>query len=442
MTVTNPIRREAIETAEWTEWFRNERGIEKSTLDAFAIAVSPDGGVVFPYANGTKKTRWHRPDGTRSFKTEGAVGLFSGPLDPDARAVFLVEGETDAMRLWQELDGSADVFAISGISGWKDEFAATLAGYERVFVVLDNDADYNVAAKVDKSWAEIRRSLGSKARRIRLPGEVKDVCEFFTRYNIDALRTLAKHRGSGVSRFNPLDLTKQPPPVRWVVDGMFCRGDVHLMIGEPGIGKSWLTMALATGVADEWQHYLGKPIVEHGRVLYLDEENPEDLIFDRFTKLGMDAAAARNIRYINNEGLRLDQNPEPLIEEALEYDPTLIVLDSLSRFHAQDENNAGAMAALFSTSLKPLARETGAAVVLIHHVNKSDGNSSFRRSRGSGDITASPDSGFDVRQLGAGILAVANFKSRRVAQTDTLYVTFRDEEDGTVHLDGGDDVPF
>lgn len=398
--------------------------------------------MVFPYSNGTKKTRYHKPDGSRSFKTEGALGLFTGPLDPDARAVFLVEGETDAMRLWQELDGSANVFAISGIQGWKDEFAPTLAGYERIFVVLDNDADYNVAAKVDKSWAEIRRSLGSKARRIRLPGEVKDVCEFFTRYNIDALRTLAKHRGSGVSRFKTLDLTKEPPPVRWVVDGMFCRGDVHLLIGEPGIGKSWLTMALATGVADKWDDYLGRRIVEHGRVLYLDEENPEDLVFDRFTKLGMDVDAARNIRYINNENIRLDKSPEALIEEALEFDPTLIVLDSLSRFHTEDENNAGAMASLFSSSLKPLARDTGAAVVLIHHVNKSDGASSFRRSRGSGDITASPDCGYDVRELGTGILAIANFKSRRARQSENLYVTFRDTEDGMVRLDGGNDVPF
>lgn len=397
---------------------------------------------MFPYANGTTKTRYHKADGTRSFKTEGSIGLFLAPTDPDARVVFLVEGETDAMRLWQELDGSGDVVGLSGINGWKDEFIPAFERYERVFVVLDNDADYAVAAKVDKTWAEIRRSLGPKARRIRLPGEVKDLCEFFGRYNLDALRTLAKHRGSGESRFKPLDLTMPPPPVRWVVDGMFCRGDVHLLIGEPGIGKSWLTMALATGVADRWDDYLGRRIVEHGRVLYVDEENPADLIYDRFAKLGLDIDAARNIRYINNQGLRLDKNPEPLVEEALEFDPALIVLDSLSRLHTQDENNSGAMAELFGASLKPLARETGAAVVLIHHVNKSDSNSAFRRSRGSGDITASPDCGYDVRELGAGILAVANFKSRRAAQGDTVYVTFRDGADGSLTLDGGSDVPF
>lgn len=397
---------------------------------------------MFLFSNGTNKTRYHRADGTRSFKTEGALGLYRAPFVPDARAVFLVEGETDTMRLWQELDGTADVVGISGINGWREDMAETLGQYERVFVILDNDPDYNVVAVVDKCWSQIRKDLGAKARRIRLPGEVKDVCEFFERYNLDALRVLSKARGLGASRFRPLDLTKEPPPVRWVVDGMFCRGDVHLLIGEPGIGKSWLTMALATGVADKWDNYLGKPIREHGRVLYVDEENPADLIFDRFAKLGLDTTSARNIRYINNEGLRLDKNPEILVEEALEYDPALIILDSLSRLHTQDENNAGAMAELFGASLKPLARESGAAVVLIHHVNKSDGASSFRRSRGSGDITASPDCGYDVRELGTGILAVANFKSRRAAQVAPVYVTFRDTDDGMLHLDGGDDVPF
>jgi hypothetical protein len=102
------------------------------------------------------------------------------------------------------------------------------------------------------------------------------------------------------------------------------------------------------------------------------------------------------------------------------------------------------MAGLFNGAIKPLARETGAATVLIHHANKSDSNSSYRRSRGSGDITASVDCGFDVREVGIGSLAVANFKSRRQAQGETLYVSIVDTPQGTVELIGGEqpELPF
>ena len=103
----------------------------------------------------------------------------------------------------------------------------------------------------------------------------------------------------------------------------------------------------------------------------------------------------------NNAGIRLDgSDADVLVEELSILEPALVVLDSLTRFHTEDENHAGAMAALFHNAIKPLARETGAGVVLIHHANKTDSNSSYKRSRGSGDITASVDSGFDVREQG------------------------------------------
>src|SRR6266704_2948182 len=151
-------------------------------------------------------------------------------------------------------------------------------------------------------------------------------------------------------------------------------------------------MALALAIANDGERFLGHVVREHGRVLYVDEENPEDLIYDRFRKLGLNMSSARNIRYLNNVGIRLDKSDaDVLAEEAMDFEPALVVLDSLTRFHTEDENHAGAMAGLFHNAIKPLARETGAAVVLIHHANKTESNSSFRRSRGSGDITASVD---------------------------------------------------
>ena len=79
--------------------------------------------------------------------------------------------------------------------------------------------------------------------------------------------------------------------------------------------------------------FLGHDILEHGRVLYVDEENPEDLVYDRFRKLGVDRETAKNIRYLCNAGIRLDKaDADVLVEEALDFEPALVVLDSLTRF--------------------------------------------------------------------------------------------------------------
>lgn len=439
------------------KWFSDEKGITEATVDAFGIKLDDDGAIYFPYGVGPDgepdfyKKRVNREDGRREFTYPKGKRLQLFHKEDNHTHTFLVEGETDTMRLWQELggaDSNTGVIGLPGIESWKNEWADVFKDCEQVWVVLDNDQDYNVRARVDTAFRNIRASISSigvKVRRVYLPEDVNDVCEFFNQYNLDALRLLAARNPIGKSRFKVLDLTKEPPPVRWLVDAMICRGDVHLLIGEPGIGKSWLTMLLALSIADNKETYLGKSINEHGRVLYFDEENPEDLIYDRFRKLGIDLGAAKNIRYLNNLGIRLDkQDADLVIEEALDYEPSLIVLDSLTRFHTEDENHAGAMAGLFHSAIKPLARETGAAVVLIHHASKTDSNSSYKRSRGSGDITASVDAGYDVREIGENSLAIANFKSRRHAQGDTLYVSLRDTEDGHVKLLGGEtqEVPF
>jgi KaiC/GvpD/RAD55 family RecA-like ATPase len=438
-------------TAEAVGWFSN-KGITLPTLEQFGIHTDEEEALCFPYPSGTVKRRKNLPDGKRVFLWPKGQMLELFRVGDVKSHCFLVEGETDTMRLTQALgpDAKASVVGIPGIESWKPEWASTFADCEQVWVILDNDQDYNVKARVDTAWRNIRSDLlalgnGPKVKRVYLPEDVNDVCEFFARYDLDALRALTKRSPVQTSRYHALDLTSEPPPVRWLVDRFICRGDIHLLIGEPGVGKSWITMALAVAVANGDSTFLGHAVGEHGRVLYVDEENPEDLIYSRFAKLGLDRPTARNIRYLSNAGIRLDrQDADVLVEEALDFEPALVVLDSLTRFHTEDENHAGAMAALFNGAIKPLARETGAAVVLIHHANKTDSNSSYRRSRGSGDITASVDSGFDIRQTGENSLVMATFKSRRMAQGEALYMAIEDTSEGGVRIVGGDapNAPF
>jgi len=408
-------------------WFASERGITGETLEAFGVESSSEDWLMIPYAS---RQRFRKMTGQREFKWgEGTgISLFHPQHMGNENFAFLVEGETDTMRLWQE--GVKSVYGLPGFNTFSDKALTALEKYDKVFVILDNDTDYNVKTTVDTAWGRLRGILGSKARRVVLPEDVKDVCEFFESYTLDTFRDITKQSLQGNYHYNALDLTQPPPEYEWLVRGLICRGDTTLLVGEPNVGKSWISLSLAVAMADGKDSWLGHDMNNHGKVLYIDEENPHDVVYHRLRQL--DATNFDNLRYLHRQGIRLDRNFDKLLDEAVMYNPSLIVLDSLTRLHTKDENNAGEMAKLFNDSINVLCRETGAAVLILHHTNKVQSDSSYVKTRGSSDIGAAVDSGLEARKQEGNRFNLIHFKSRR-SQTGALTrVEICDTLDGKV----------
>lgn len=411
-------------------WFLNEKGITEDTLTSFGIRSDDDyEWVVFPYLNGDKK-RYIGP-GKRAFKSEKGVhlGLFHGPLG-DQKFCFLVEGETDTLRLWQE--GIHNVYGVPGIYGMDEKDLSLLDQYETIYVVLDNELDYNVAARVENAWSKIRSMLGVRAKRVRLPDNVKDLVEFFEEYTMDTFRQIIADIKDGSYHYTALDLAAPPPEYEWLVDGVIAKGDTTLLVGEPNVGKSWISLSLAVAMANEDTNWVKWPLMHHGKVLYVDEENPHDVVYHRLRQLGL--RNHDNIRYLHRQGVRLDRGFDKFLDEAVSYEPSLIVLDSLTRLHTQDENNAGAMASLFNDSINVLTKETGAAIMVLHHTNKGDSNSSYTRTRGSSDIGAAVDCGLEARAEAPGRFRLVHFKSRRRQAGDVTHVEIKNTTDNGVAI--------
>jgi len=419
-------------------WFQYNKGITEETLIAFDVHSDNDyEWVVFPYPNGDKK-RYIGP-GKRQFSSEKGLhlGLYHGPLN-DKPYCFVVEGETDTMRLWQE--GVHNVFGIPGAYGMRENDAEALKQYETIYIVLDNDADYNTSAKIEKAWGSIRGILGSKAKRVILPEEVKDIVEFFENYTMDTFLEIVKDCKDGKYHYSALDLAIPPPPYEWLVDGVIAKGDSTLLVGEPNVGKSWLSLSLAVAIANGDESWIKWPLNNHGRVLYVDEENPHDVVYHRLRQLGL--RNYDNIRYIHRQGVRLDRRFDKFLDEAVTYQPSLIVLDSLTRLHTQDENNAGAMAALFNDSINALTKETGSAIMVLHHTNKGEANSSYTRTRGSSDIGAAVDCGLEARSEAPGRFNLIHFKSRRRQAGDSTHVEIQDAGNGVSIVPVNDPFPL
>lgn len=410
-------------------WFETERGITGETLEAFGVFSNSDEWMTFPYDTGE---RYRKMGENREFRfsKDAKVCLYHAQEMPDTNWAILCEGESDTMRLWQE--GYQSVYGVPGFNTFREDMLKPLHKYDRIFVILDNDQNYNVRSTVDAAWGRMRGMLGTKARRVVLPDNVKDVCEFFEQYSNDTFKEIMKESLNGTYHYKPLDLSVSPPSYNWLVQGLICKGDTTLLVGEPNVGKSWISLSLAVAMADKHEHWLGHAMHNHGKVLYIDEENPHDVVYHRLKQLGIQNYD--NIRYLHRQGVRLDRNFDKILDEAITYEPSMIVLDSLTRFHTKDENNAGEMASLFNDSINVLCRETGASVLILHHTNKSDSNSSYVRTRGSSDIGAAVDCGIEARRTDANAFNLVHFKSRRTQAGGLTKVQILDTIQGTVEL--------
>jgi DNA primase len=165
-----------------------QRGLQGETLSAYHIGYCPkDGtyhglyvprGIVIPWIVGDNiwKVQVRRPEGDPKYMavkgSRNPSVLFGTELlslHPDC---FVVEGEFDAMLLWQEIGGVADVLTLGSASGnVADRWLRLLLSFKRFWVATDNDAAGERAAEV---WLKL---TGERGCRIFPPGDAKDVTE-------------------------------------------------------------------------------------------------------------------------------------------------------------------------------------------------------------------------------------------------------------------------
>lgn len=419
--------------------------------------------MTFTYPGGAKKFRKgfeKDEEGGRRFWWDpptmaGQVPFLPPNFEPVERMI-LVEGETDTMALWQaipdDLRDKVQVVGLSGTGSWR-KAVAEKGGIEklfgpakRVFVVFDRDDPYqnpDGAASVERAWQEIRSDLGRKARRVVLPQGINDVSEFFQRYDWAAFQVLLKRASEPVRHYPRLDLSRPVPDTDWLVEDMLVSGEATAFVGDGGVGKSFLTMALALAVSGEAPSFLGLPLKKHGKVLYVDEENSAALVLQRLNALGMSDRHRENLEYIWYAGVDLLNEPEKLHEEALDMEPVLVVIDSMSRVAIGAEENSNTdMTRLLRQGVVPIARDTGAAVVLVHHTSK-DG-----ATRGASAIRNAADQEIKVVPAQSdgrptGNLNIFPSKPRRRTKVIQARIDGDMEEDGYVRVEPAQEAaPF
>lgn len=166
-----------------------------------------------------------------------------------------------------------------------------------------------------------------------------------------------------------------PEPV-WAVPGLLPVG-LAILAGAPKVGKSWLALQIAQAVAAGG--YVFGQEVTRGPVLYLALEDPPRRLKERMKKqgwpsgLGCEADFMTVGSFMDKIGDLRNGGGERLTRQIETRRYRLVVIDTLSRAVAGDQNEAHEMTA-WLTPVQELAHSQNCAVVLVDHHRKGGGS--------------------------------------------------------------------
>jgi len=172
-----------------------------------------------------------------------------------------------------------------------------------------------------------------------------------------------------------------PPPV-YVLPSLRPR-TVGLIVAQESVGKSFLALEIGLAKATGYD-MTGIGIMGPGNgVVYYSKEDPEEIIEERLQSIEPFIEEEARGRGDGLEIVSLYGRPatlaaeksvvnEKLVRQIIKIGSgkDLLIFDTLRKFHDLEENSSGEMKVLLEI-FDRIALETGAAVLLIHHTNKS-----------------------------------------------------------------------
>lgn len=193
----------------------------------------------------------------------------------------------------------------------------------------------------------------------------------------------------------------RPERVTWLWDARIPRGKLTVLDGDPGLGKSTLSLDIAAHVS-RGVPLPGstEPSKAAGVVLLSAEDDLADTIRPRLDAAGANVSRVLALRTIPGDDSMPPSIPDDLdlIEQAIErVQAALVVVDPLMAFLGADvdaHKDQGVRRALHR--LSALAEDTGAAVLVVRHLNKAVGGNPLYRGGGSIGIVAAARAGLLV----------------------------------------------
>lgn len=202
----------------------------------------------------------------------------------------------------------------------------------------------------------------------------------------------------------------QPSTILWLWYPYIAKGRVSLIEGDPGVGKSWFTLAIAAAVSTGGKLPGQDRAMPKGHVLLLSgEDGLSDTIAPRLMSFGADGHRISALA----EHLTLDPNGIEDLEATIEANnATLVIIDPVQLYMggAVDINRANEVRQ-FMEGLHIVAERTGCAIVIVRHMRKAGpGGKAIYAGLGSIDFSAAVRSVMQVERGENGMRYVTHIK--------------------------------
>ena len=306
-----------------------------------------------------------------------------------ARKLYVFESPIDLLsfitlypKYWHE----NHYLSLGGVSAKAlKTFLSERSDVEQIIFCLDNDkAGHEACAKLfdaipsrytvnqlvpsKKDWNEVL------VNRSGNPGE---------KYYISDVEL----RGSGEKMIPVRKMTEiKETVVEWLWYPFIPFGNVTLIQDNPGQGKTWLAMHLAAACTNRKELPNELPMDSFNVFYQTAEDGIGDTIKPRLMQCGADM---ERVRVIVEDDAMLSLT-DPRLELAIKQNNVkLLIMDPIQAYLGPDVdmNRANEIRPLFRY-LGGVAERTGAAIVLIGHLNKNAGTHANYRGLGSVDISA------------------------------------------------------
>jgi archaellum biogenesis ATPase FlaH len=196
----------------------------------------------------------------------------------------------------------------------------------------------------------------------------------------------------------------EPERVEWLWDGRLPFGKLAVLDGDPGLGKSVVTLDLAARLSAGLELPDGQPCEPAGVVLLSAEDGLRDTIRPRLDAAGADTErifALSNVFEAKGDERMISLTKDlSIIERAIErVGAGLVVVDPLTAFLSEktdsykDQDMRRAL-----TPLATLAERTRAAFLIVRHLTKAAGGNTLYRGGGSIAIIGAARSGLVIAQ--------------------------------------------
>ena len=192
-------------------------------------------------------------------------------------------------------------------------------------------------------------------------------------------------------------------PTKWLWRGRIPLGKLTLLAGDPGLGKSFLTVDLAARVTGGKAWPDAAP-ASSGSVIFLNAEDElDDTLCPRLAKAGadLDKCIAVTAKRSGEDGLTkllsLAKDLAAVRQILLDTpDCKLIVIDPISAYMGYTDSNSNTEVRSLLFPLAQLAAEFQVAVVAVTHLNKRGTGRAIYRAMGSLAFVAAARSAFTV----------------------------------------------